>query len=346
MQELPLREIRSPVLRRGRLLRALRFTYCIRSRTTLARAQDPKPAMLVDAHVHVWDAKFCAHPDHPLPNIKGTAADLVARMDAAGVHQTLVVQPINYKFDHACVADAMASYPARLHGVALADTTLAPEDAAKFLVQRVTGDGFKGVRINPNLAPGGLRTDAVGAVMRTAGELGVPVALFAQPAHLDDVRDLLRRFPQTKTVLDHFAFCSPTEHDAGQRKVLDMGAEFSQLYVKTSAWFRVSNEPWPHRDLFPFLLTLAATFGADRMLIGYVVQIHCRVDNFSSFIHDKSLNLIESNSILASVNSSDYPFVMEQCGYPKAFSALRESPLSDEDQALILGDSAAKLYQL
>lgn len=276
------------------------------------RSRVPTAAMKVDAHVHVWDQNYPPHPDHPLPdNLLGTAADLVQKMDLAGINKTVIVQPINYKFNHSCVADAVTHHPNRFAAVALANTSLSPAKACQELEHLVAELGFRGVRLNPTFTDTGFADETVKAVVRKAGELDVPVTLFARQHHLDDVATLLQGYPDTKILLDHFAFCKPGKDEAAMNKVLAMGRRFDQLYVKTSAWFRVSGQPWPHRDLHAPLTDLLSAFGANRLLIG-----------------------------------SDYPFVKEQYDYSQAFKILDEAPISPDDKEWVSGKTAAALYKL
>jgi len=124
------------------------------NRQTTGVHSPPKMTMKVDAHVHIWDPVFPTHKDHPLPSsLVGSVTDLISRMDIAGIDKTLVVQPINYKFDHTCIKDAIAKHPTRLFGVALADTALHPVEACAELEDRVVNDDFKGIRINPTFTP-------------------------------------------------------------------------------------------------------------------------------------------------------------------------------------------------
>lgn len=282
-----------------------------RSSTVRNVAAIADASMKVDAHVHVWDPAFPTHPDHPLPpSLPGTATDLLAHMDRAGIDKAVIVQPINYKFDHTCVSDAISRYPSRFVGVALADSSLRP-DAACEVLEKLVKEGFRGVRLNPTFTATGFADETVAALVKRAGELDVPVALFARPQHLDDVAQLLQKFPQTKILLDHFAFCAPSEQDNASEKVLAMGRQWKQLYVKTSAWFRLSKESWPHSDLHCFLTELVDNFGAKRLLIG-----------------------------------SDYPFVKEQYDYSQALSLLEKTTISADDRDWILGNTAAELYKL
>ncbi len=57
----------------------------------------------------------------------------------------------------------------------------------------------------------------------------------------------------------------------------------TQVYVKASAFFRVSQQPWPYPDACRALRLLVDTFGADRVMWG-----------------------------------SDCPWVLEQCGWVQA----------------------------
>lgn len=286
--------------------RPLQITSTIKRRVATPRTS----FMKIDSHVHVWDPVFPTHPDHPLPpSLPGTQADLLNCMDDAGIDKTVIVQPINYKFDHTYVLNAIKKHPSRFVGVALADTALAPSVACETLEQLVA-QGFRGIRINPTFKPDGFADETVKALVRRAGELDIPVTLFAKPEHLDDVTMLLTEYPKCRILLDHFAFCSPGELEA-QKKLLDMGSSHTNLYVKTSAWFRVSNDQWPHADLYPFLKELIETFGANRLLIG-----------------------------------SDFPFVKEQYEYSQSFALLEKAPIAAEDRDWILGKTAATLYKM
>ncbi len=257
----------------------------------------------VDAHVHVWTPAYAPVATHPLPPIEGSVETLIAGMDDARIDKTLIVQPINYKFDHACVDSALAAYPTRLYGVALADTTLAPDAAAKYVTERFEA-GYRGIRVNPNFA--GLRSATVQAVLEVCGQYDRPACLFVKPEHLADVEHLLQT-TQAKLIVDHFAFCT-SEADVASLLRL---ADYDRLYVKASAWFRVSDEENPHADAQRTLHKVIDKFGAKRVMVG-----------------------------------SDFPFVTEQYSYAKAFEPLHSAQLAPEDLEMVGGGSAMELYKL
>lgn len=271
-----------------------------------------------DTHVHLWtpDAeRFPTHPSHALPESLsegGTPDVLLAAMDRAGVTTTLVVQPINYMFDHSYILSACRSAPAgRLRAIALANITGSAEEASSELTRLVRDEGCVGVRLNTTLASdcADKGQAAIDATMRTAGELDVPVAMFAKS--MDGVKDLIVAYPNTKIVIDHFAFCKPGSGEEQLSQLLEVGRTCSNAHVKASAFFRVSNEKYPYKDLHATVVALVEAFGAHRVLLG-----------------------------------TDFPFVTEHCSYEDAVRLLDDVPLSDADRAWVRGGAAAKLYKL
>lgn len=295
------------------LLLLLRPGYSYRSLTSASHCNSPTfpLVMTIDSHVHIWDPRYPHSPSHPLPDIPATAENLLSNMRIASVSHTLLVQPINYRFNHTYLFHAISRYPSQFSAIALSDTSLPPNQAASQLSTLVTRHKFRGVRINPTFTSRGLQSNSVSAVIATAGQLNVPVALFTSPEHIKHLEPLLQNFPRTKLVLDHFAFCTPGNDDETFQTILRLGQQYPQLYVKASAWFRVSNQPWPHQDLHAHVADLISSFGANRILIG-----------------------------------SDYPFVTEKYSYEKAFTQLDQVPLSSEERAWISGGTAAMLYNL
>lgn len=294
-------------------------------RAAAAATAGAAPAMTaatrVDAHVHVWDPAYATHPDHSLPAVAGSFQHLIAAMDAAAVHKALIVQPINYMFDHTYIRAACAAHPTRLFPIGLADTTGTPEHATQSLrALHAAVPSLKGVRVNPTLAKSqpGFDAPAVTAVLDTAADLGLPACLFARPHHLPSLTALLednnentqqqQQRARLNILLDHFAFA---DSQKAQMEVLDLVRKFPNVYVKTSAWFRVSEKQWPHDDLAPFLRQLIDAVGPQRLIVG-----------------------------------SDFPFITEQYDYARAFAVLEEVGLSENERRWVAGESAARLYQL
>lgn len=82
------------------------------ARTPVALAPLRVPADAVDCHVHVFDpARFPFAGDasyRPIPSECGTAVDLAATLDAAGIARVVLVNPTSgYCVDNRCMLDGL-----------------------------------------------------------------------------------------------------------------------------------------------------------------------------------------------------------------------------------------------
>jgi len=271
---------------------------------------------ILDSHLHVWappeqSEEFPYFPGQE-PTLPGSAEFLLESFEEAGVDGALIVQPINHKFDHSYVSSVINKYPGKFVGACLADPTEGGGGASE-LRRLVQEEGYRAVRFNPYLWPKGApMTDAVGREMfQAAGELGAAVGFMCFQGlmlHIKDIETLCTDYPSTKVLIDHFGFCKGTGGE-DWRRLLAL-ARFPQVYVKTSAFFRVSAEQFPYADTQAQVLQLVDAFGANRLIWG-----------------------------------SDFPFVVQECGYSKAAQVLNEMDgLSDDDKEWIMGKSLAELF--
>ncbi|GJP74101.1 hypothetical protein CLOP_g4736 [Closterium sp. NIES-67] len=242
-------------------------------------------------------------------------------MDAAGVQGAIITQPINHKFDHSYVTNALRQHPARFIGSCLADPTQGGGGVGE-MERLVLEEGYQCVRFNPYLWPDGEKmTNGLGqAMFARAGELGVPVAFMCFKGfhlHAEEIEQLCAAHPATRVILDHFGFChNPNHPDATPAdlttwdRLLSL-ARFPQVYVKTSAHFRVSRQPYPYSDTWEQARDFIRTFGAHRLLWG-----------------------------------SDFPFVVNECGYKEIWDLLRSDTtgLSKDERLWIQGATAASLF--
>jgi predicted TIM-barrel fold metal-dependent hydrolase len=288
---------------------------------------------VIDSHLHVWaDAKEAAsgfpyatgqEPPESLSNVASTAS-LLKKMEENGVDGSLIVQPINHKFDHSYVTQAIQEYPDKLKGMLLHDPSLSPEDAVSQL-EDLALKGYVGVRFNPYLwakkgevgwtpmsTPGGAGL----AVYRRCAELHMPVGVMCFQGlqlHYDDILELLKASPKTILVLDHFGFTALTpEGESAFLQLLKL-AEYPQVHVKVSALFRLKDTSPYNRVEKERLEPLLAAFGADRLLFG-----------------------------------TDFPFVLEQepeqyDGMVKLVSSWLEK---ESDRSAVMGGTAEKLFGL
>lgn len=278
----------------------------------------------IDSHLHVWASpkeanEFPYFPGQE-PTLPGNVDYLLESMEEAEVDGALIIQPINHKFDHSYVSSVIRTYPGKYVGCCLADPSEGG-GGVREMERLIAEEGYRAVRFNPYLWPAGENmTNKVGkAMFSRAGELGAVVGFMCFKGlmlHIDDIEELCLEFPATAVMIDHFGFCKPAQskdEEEAWRRLLSL-ARFPQVYVKTSAFFRVSRQSFPYEDTWPLVQQLVDAFGAKRVLWG-----------------------------------SDFPFVAAECGYTKACQELpsimaSKLRLSSEDWEWVLGRTALQLF--
>jgi len=291
-------------------------------------------AMVLDSHVHVWDSSSPYAPGQtPPPELGDAVASedaLVASMGRHRIDGALIVQPINYQFDHSHVAAAIKRFPTRLRGMALADPSDAGTAAQKLREACRTAPGlWTGVRFNPYLWPeasqgGDWLADAAGlALLEVCHELSLPIGVMAFQGLtplLPSIEKLLAHPKAVPVVIDHWGF--PRESpgaaisqslawdDAAWDSLLALARRQPGLHLKISALFRVAREP-SYRDLQPKFDAAVDAFGAERLLWG-----------------------------------SDFPYAQLNGGQGASLEAARvlAKRLSGKQRDMLLGGTAATLF--
>lgn len=233
-------------------------------------------------------------------------------MEDAGVDGALIVQPINYLYNHDYVSNAIKMHPDKLKGMLLFDPSWKPEDVVNRLEELVL-KGFVGVRFNPYLFDGEMSAnDSALAVMKRCGELQIPVGIMCFKGielHYADIVKLCNSSPNTVVILDHFGFAKVGRDDQFHL-LLDL-AKYNTV-VKISALFRVKgeDESYPYeavrKQRFEQLLQ---TFGAARLLMG-----------------------------------TDFPYVQSECGYKNSIETIKSWVSEEDDLTLIMGGTAERLF--
>jgi predicted TIM-barrel fold metal-dependent hydrolase len=264
----------------------LLYFNIIQSTVAMSTIASPK---IIDSHLHVWANSeestvggfpYAEGQDPPesLKDAASTAA-LLKQMDSNKVAGSLIVQPINHKFDHSYVTNAIENYPDRFKGILLHDPSLSREDAITRL-EDLTLKGYVGVRFNPYLwprvgedswtpmsTPGG----AGEAVYKRCAELHMPVGIMCFQGlqlHYDDILRLLKSSPSTICVLDHFGFTKFTEEGNRAFEQLLKLAEYPQVIVKISALFRLADVSPYERVKKERFEPLLQAFGKERLMFG------------------------------------------------------------------------------
>jgi len=91
------------------------------------------------------------------------------------------------------------------------------------------------------------------------------------PHALDEVYDVATRFDELQLIVDHFGLAQPPMMPADPEPFGDLPklvrlAELANVAVKFSGAPTLSAEPFPFRDLWPYLRRVVDAFGPERLL--------------------------------------------------------------------------------
>ncbi|NQW16028.1 MAG: amidohydrolase [Chloroflexi bacterium] len=266
----------------------------------------------IDAHLHVWSGDPAGYPYLPgTPDgiARGDAEFLLELQADAGVDGALIVQPIHHGFDHSYVNDVLEKYPDKFVGMALADP--AADDPTAALQVLKDQHGYQGVRINPGLWPAGQSMDGpIGdQLMSFCAETGLVAGFLIEPSHFGQVNALCSRYPETRTIIDHFGSVKPGQTQ--ELKELLALARHPKMHVKVSRFPVSSESEWPYTDMSDTIHGLIDAFGVERLMF-----------------------------------ATDFPHVVAQCGYARGWQiADHVTPsLTDEQRVWLMGGTVMKLF--
>ncbi len=279
------------------------------------RAAEAGPVPVVDTHVHCFAGT--AEPRFPYPAGAPYRPEkpappelLLACMAGAGVDFAVIVHPEPYQDDHRYLEHCLDTGAGKFKGTGLffADRPDATTRMAE-LVRRQPGR-IAAARIHAyapeRLPPFG--KPELRALWKQAAELGLMIQLHFEPRYAPGFEPLIQEFAETKVLVDHLGRPfqgTPEEHEAVIR-----WSRFPNTVMKISSLPEPTK--YPHRDVQPTVRRLTEAFGADRLMAGY---------NFDQ----------------------DATPASYRAGLEKVAAVLGH--LSAEDQAKVLGGTAARLFK-
>jgi predicted TIM-barrel fold metal-dependent hydrolase len=205
--------------------------------------------MIIDMHMHIEEVASLGW--------KMSADDCIRAMDAAGVDRaavmTLTDLPGLNPQGLELIADACDSHPDRLYGfVRLNPAHL--ETSKSLLARAVTQLGFKGLKLHPVSTlqhPGG---DATIALIRQAGELGVPTLFHCGDEPMStplSIAPAAAACPDSVIILGHMGGYFHVD------EALDVAEQYPNIVLETSAM------PYPDK-----IRAAVQRIGADRVIFG------------------------------------------------------------------------------
>jgi predicted TIM-barrel fold metal-dependent hydrolase len=260
---------------------------------------------VIDSHLHVWGTlddsisqryPYIQDPPSSLQDC-ATVESLLQHMERSNIDGALIVQPINYLYDHSFVINAMKEHPNKLKGMMLYDPTMTDESKAIERLEQLVLAGFVGVRFNPYLFPkqqqqqqqerndddnntvqwGPMSKGVSLKVYQRCATLHIPVGIMCFQGlhlHFDDIIQLLEQSPDTIMILDHFAFTKLNPVDGDDDKTIDTFQQLIQLskypnvHVKISALFRMNDIPMYQRIYQERFVPILEAYSAQRLLYG------------------------------------------------------------------------------
>ena len=227
--------------------------------------------MRIDSHVHVWtlgempfphsDQMSNARPEYP-----GLIEDLIRYMDLNDIDRTVLIQCMYHGYDNSYMCDGLRRFPDRLHWVALIDPLQA--DAADQLQRLHQECGVQGMRLYPitHKDASWLSDERQNPLWEMARKLAVPFTWFGRCHQIPLLEPMLQRFPEVNVIVDHLGEPVLSTGLDGDFSLLLRAAKHPNLYVKATRIDGMSEQPWPHRDIHPYVKALYEAFGAKRML--------------------------------------------------------------------------------
>ena len=231
---------------------------------------------IVDSQVHVWGADT---PERPWPKpLRGPPQraeplgheELKREMDKAGVDACIIVPPM-WEGDRNDLGLAAAqAYPKRF-GVMGRLNVEAPESRGKIGSWR-SQPGMLGMRFSftaPALRP--LLTEGrMDWVWAESEKARVPLYVLVKPEDIHLIGTVAERHPGLMLTMDHLALPLEKKDDEAFRDLDNLLAlaKRPNVAVKVSSLPNFSTQPYPYRNIHPYIRRVYDAFGPKRMFWG------------------------------------------------------------------------------
>lgn len=176
--------------------------------------------LVIDAHNHIGD---CAAASQ-------SGAELVAKMDQAGVAKGVIFPFVEGNFTNDAVKVAVDQFPDRL--IPYCAVNAWERGAAAEVRRCVTELGFKGLKLHPTINGFHLSDPLlVNPLFEEADSLGIPIIVHGASDLLNappEFAEMARRFPRVKLLMAHMGFFW------GVKQAIAYAKELPNLYLETS----------------------------------------------------------------------------------------------------------------
>jgi predicted TIM-barrel fold metal-dependent hydrolase len=273
---------------------------------------------IIDAQLHAYERN---RPERPWAGVlagppEATGEQTVATLDESGVDGAILISAYTmYRYDASYAVEVYNRHPGRFALVKPVDP--ANPAVADVIAAWKATPGAVGVRML--LVRSGLASDAddpgLNRVLATAAKLDMPVNLHIA-GRLAQGRELIRRHPDTRIVVDHLGLVQPHEPPvleapwAELDQVLEI-AQFENVTMKITGACTLSRKLYPFDDIWDPVCRMVDAYGIDRCLWG-----------------------------------TDWTRAVAFVTHKQATDVFRKTKrFSDSDKAMLMGENAARVYR-
>ena len=269
----------------------------------------------VDCHIHLWaknQKRFPYHPNAPyIPDHASTIEQYMQDREGSGIDIGIFVHAEPYQDDHRYVLYCMEKDPVHLRGTCLFNPN-DPDSPAR-MEALVKGKPFVTARIHSYASD---RLPKWGSPVlhkfwEKIGDLDLVAQLHLIPKYGRELKKMVQAHPDVRVVVDHLGRAAQGT-GVEYQDILDL-YKYENVYIKIASLQSQSQEPFPHKDIWPLLHRLVELFTPRRIVWGDSYKGGMGTDEYS-----KSMDIVH--------HAFDY--------------------LSSEDRMEILGGAARRLYKL
>jgi L-fuconolactonase len=230
--------------------------------------------VVIDAHVHVWDANRAPYPwlsEVPSLARRYTLTDVLPWFAAAGISGCVLVQASDHEDDTELMLATAAEHPTRVRGV-VGWVPVRDPGRAEELLDRWAGQPVVGVRHLIHRDPDQqlLLRPEVDDTLAILAERGLTFDACAESLQLlEQVPVVAARHPGLRVVVDHLA--KPPIRDRGWQPWAGLLAEAASLpnvVAKLSGLNTVASASWSSADFTSYVDHALDVFGPSRLLYG------------------------------------------------------------------------------
>ena len=227
----------------------------------------------IDSQVHAYERN---RPERPWAGFlhgpdEVTGDDMVAAMDAVGVHGALLVSPFSmYRYDASYALEVYDRYPGRFG-------LIKPFDPGSKMVAEEIAEwagipGVVGARVMLARESGDANDPGLNRILAAGAKHDLPINILGW-GRLAVLTELARKNPDTRIVIDHLGMLQPFEPPAPKRPFRDLDevlalADFDNVAIKISGACTLSREAFPYSDIWPALTRIFEAYGLDRCMWG------------------------------------------------------------------------------